>query len=167
MPAVFTSEAARRIAAATLKVEHLSERRGRPIPPGQVESDFWAWITGCDLSGRRYSFARVYPDASTDDPDLILEETGLKWRLFDTDDAGTGLFVAFEINGNRGAVDRIVRLSFGGIGPDGDPSYVFQYSPSAEEPTLPVHDHRDNLHGGFAFSCWHPGTSLPQMPWAV
>lgn len=30
-----------------------------------------------------------------------------------------------------------------------------------------VHDHRDNFNGGFAFACYHPGTSLPQMPWAI
>ncbi len=29
------------------------------------------------------------------------------------------------------------------------------------------HDHRDNFNGGFAFAVYHPGTSLPQMPWAI
>jgi len=34
---------------------------------------------------------------------------------------------------------------------------------------LGPHDHRSNEpgHGGFAFSCYHPGTALPQMPWAI
>ncbi len=31
-----------------------------------------------------------------------------------------------------------------------------------------IHDHRDNVTGnGFAFSVYHPGTILPQQPWAV
>ncbi len=28
-----------------------------------------------------------------------------------------------------------------------------------------VHDHRNNLSGGFCFSVFHPGTALPQMTW--
>lgn len=30
-----------------------------------------------------------------------------------------------------------------------------------------IHDHRDNLNGGFAFAVYHPGTALPQQPFAV
>jgi hypothetical protein len=31
-----------------------------------------------------------------------------------------------------------------------------------------IHDHRDNVTGGgFAFAVYHPGTSLPQQPWAI
>ena len=29
------------------------------------------------------------------------------------------------------------------------------------------HDHRDNFNGGFAFAVYHPGTALPQQPWAL
>jgi hypothetical protein len=30
------------------------------------------------------------------------------------------------------------------------------------------HDHRDNITGGgFAFATYHPGTGLPQQPWAL
>ena len=29
------------------------------------------------------------------------------------------------------------------------------------------HDHRDNFNGGFAFAIFHPGTRLPQQPWAI
>lgn len=33
---------------------------------------------------------------------------------------------------------------------------------------LGPHDHRDNVTGGgFAFAVYHPGTGLPQQPWAV
>lgn len=28
-----------------------------------------------------------------------------------------------------------------------------------------VHDHRDNAHGGFAFACFHPATSVPHAVW--
>jgi hypothetical protein len=34
-------------------------------------------------------------------------------------------------------------------------------------PGMGPHDHRDNFNGGFAFAVYHPGTSLPQMPWVV
>jgi hypothetical protein len=34
-------------------------------------------------------------------------------------------------------------------------------------PGMGPHDHRDNFNGGFCFSVYHPGTSLPQMPWAI
>lgn len=30
-----------------------------------------------------------------------------------------------------------------------------------------IHDHRDNLNGGFCFSVYAPGTALPQQPWAI
>jgi hypothetical protein len=34
--------------------------------------------------------------------------------------------------------------------------------------SLPIHDHRDNITGGgFAFATYHPGTGLPQQPWAL
>ncbi|MEM8738089.1 MAG: hypothetical protein AAGG38_06375 [Planctomycetota bacterium] len=29
------------------------------------------------------------------------------------------------------------------------------------------HDHRDNFNGGYAWAVYHPGTSVPQMPWAI
>jgi hypothetical protein len=35
-------------------------------------------------------------------------------------------------------------------------------------PGMGIHDHRDNVTGGgFAFAVYHPGTALPQQPWAV
>ena len=64
--------------------------------------------------------------------------------------------------------DRIVRLSFTGYGNDGNPVYVFSYTPPPEPfPPVAPHDHRDNnpWSGGFAFSVYHPGTSLPQAEW--
>ena len=32
---------------------------------------------------------------------------------------------------------------------------------------LHVHNHVDNFSGGLAFACYHPGTTLPQQPWAI
>lgn len=35
-------------------------------------------------------------------------------------------------------------------------------------PGMGIHDHRDNVTGcGYAFAVYHPGTALPQQPWAV
>jgi hypothetical protein len=35
-------------------------------------------------------------------------------------------------------------------------------------PGMGIHDHRDAVTGGgFAFAVYHPGTGLPQQPWAV
>jgi hypothetical protein len=48
------------------------------------------------------------------------------------------------------------------------PMYVFSYcAQPPQTAALPIHDHRDNVSGGgFAFSVYHPGTSLPQQPWS-
>lgn len=45
--------------------------------------------------------------------------------------------------------------------------YVFQYQSADGQSSLPIHDHRDNFNGGFAFATYHPGTALPQQPWAL
>lgn len=49
------------------------------------------------------------------------------------------------------------------------PMYVFNYCAQSQQAALPIHDHRDNTPtaGGFAFSVYHPGTSLPQQNWSV
>ncbi|MDB5291872.1 MAG: hypothetical protein JWL69_3113 [Phycisphaerales bacterium] len=53
-------------------------------------------------------------------------------------------------------------------GVDGSiPIYVFNYATPPQPVGVPIHDHRDNLNGGFSFSCFHPGTSLPQQNWSV
>jgi len=52
-------------------------------------------------------------------------------------------------------------------GEDGSiPYYFFNYN---NPPTVGVspHDHRDNLNGSFAFSVYHPGTDIPQVPWTI
>ncbi|MGC4033238.1 MAG: hypothetical protein QM754_16200 [Tepidisphaeraceae bacterium] len=50
---------------------------------------------------------------------------------------------------------------------DGKPLFTFQYETLDDRGPLPVHDHRDNFNGGFAFAVFHPGTALPQQPWAI
>jgi hypothetical protein len=57
-----------------------------------------------------------------------------------------------------------VRLEFVGYDRDGVPAYVFTYGRPREADPIPIHDHQDNFNGGFAFSCYHPGTALPQQP---
>jgi hypothetical protein len=49
------------------------------------------------------------------------------------------------------------------------PFYVFCYNLPSQVPYLPIHDHRSNLpeHGGYSFSVYAPGTSLPQQNWSV
>ncbi|HEV2296861.1 MAG TPA: hypothetical protein VGR35_23680 [Tepidisphaeraceae bacterium] len=47
------------------------------------------------------------------------------------------------------------------------PVYVLVLPPLPEQGGVPVHDHRDNAHGGLAFSVHHPVTQLPQMPYEL
>lgn len=172
MGVVFTSRAAEKIKRAVNKVLSTPEdRTNKPVSTRPAEQEFWAWITGpADLSGQRYHWVRVYPFFDDDDPDLLLE-TGAKWKLFEPKSFGTG--TAYESNGARGIIDKIVKLSFAGYRkpePDADeqvpePVYVFTFETFSGPPELPIHDHRDNFNGGFAFAVYHPGTSLPQQPW--
>lgn len=66
--------------------------------------------------------------------------------------------------------DIIVRVHFAGMrtfGGEKRSMYVFSYTPMVLRSFLPLHDHRDNFNGGFAFAVYHPGTALPQRPWAI
>ena len=104
-----------------------------------------------------YSWVRVVPDLGS--------ATG-----FTLDTAVTGQFNAREANSNPGVPrGTIVKMTFLGYDEDDQPVYVFTCSDRPADPFQPVppHDHRDLVHGGFAFSCYHPGTGLPQMPWAI
>ncbi len=167
MGVVFTSDAVKRIRAAVLYVESRpQDRTGDRAPAGPVDQDCWGFITGCDASGQRYSFARVYPDASSDSPDLILDN-GMKFKLFDADPSH--VWQAREVNDTRGiSSGTIVKMSFAGY--DGstppEPLFLFQYIAVPPQPDFtPIHDHRDNFNGGFAFAVYAPGTSLPQQKW--
>lgn len=65
----------------------------------------------------------------------------------------------------------IVQLHLVGFDDDGvTPLYVFVDGREViGQMFVPPHDHRSNTpgYGGFAFACYAPGTSLPQMPWAI
>lgn len=61
----------------------------------------------------------------------------------------------------------IVTMRFAGYDPNGNAAFVFLYLVDLKPPEFPPHDHRDNSQGGFAFAVYHPGTSVPQMPWAI
>lgn len=167
----FTPAAAERIIAATRKVERtptsiVGERRN--TPPGEIA--FWAWLSsGGGLNGLFWSWVKVEPAAelptasdpwTMEDPPLFVLSTPHV----------AGYQNARESSNNRNvAPESIVRLHFIGYGKDGEPQYIFQAPPQATEGAgTPLHDHRDNVTGGgFAFATYHPGTSLPQQPWAI
>lgn len=56
---------------------------------------------------------------------------------------------------------------FQGYDVNNQPVYVLVLPPLPEQGGVPVHDHRDNAHGGLAFSVHHPVTQLPQMPYEL
>lgn len=60
-----------------------------------------------------------------------------------------------------------MRLTFVGYDAEGEPAYMFDRPQADPWQGLPPHDHRDNYNGGFAFAVMHPGTALPQQPWAL
>lgn len=166
MAITFTSAAAAKIKQAVRKVLNTPDDRTRErTPPGPDEQSFFAWITGCDVSGKRYNWARVYPDMSSDSPDLILD-SAMKWKLFGQPPV-TGFETAYEANGRQGLTDRIVLLTYAGRNADNEAVYTFICEIQQPDNQLPIHDHRDNCNGGFAFAVYHPGTSLPQQPWHV
>lgn len=168
MGVTFSSEAVARIRAGIKKIEaQPTDHTATRTPPGPSEQRFFAFLTGCDLSGKRYSWMRVFPDMSSDSPDLILD-SGLKWKVFGETPV-TGYETALEGNGVRGLTDIVVELQFAGFNADGDVNYIFMHQQVQDQfQIVPLHDHRDNLTGGgFAFACYHPGTGLPQQPWHV
>lgn len=165
----FTKEAAKRIAAVVRKVENEPTNfNGTRTPQHEQGASFWAYIVDCDATGKRYSWISVIPLQGTDTTSFVVFRDDQTWT-FAQPTVG-GLFNALEVNHTRG-IDRgtIVRLIFQGYDSEQKPIYFFQYTPPPDPTVVPPHDHRDNnpRNGGFAFSCYHPGTSLPQMEWGV
>lgn len=146
---------------------------GRSTPAGPVENEIWGLLTGCDLSGKRYSFVRVIPNATNDDPDVIINGGEIGFNIVDNAANNGLIYTAYEVNGAIGAVMQIVRLTFAGYRLDSDtgtkvPVFMFQFEQLDAQLPLAIHDHRDNVTGaGFAFAVYHPGTSLPAQPWSV
>ncbi|MEM8738256.1 MAG: hypothetical protein AAGG38_07235 [Planctomycetota bacterium] len=158
-PTTFSPDAARRIASATRRIEAMPLRRGvtetRPRP---VEDEIWAVLTGHNPLAPQagYSWVQVTPN------------TGDGWAPMEG--GARGIENATETSGKYPIpVPHVVRLRRGPDNPDtGDPRWTFVYDPDPELfASVPPHDHRDNFAGGFAFSVYHPGSALPQMPWAL
>lgn len=169
MPVTFTPSAARRIADAVKRVEAMPRHRsGDANPARQTEPSFWAMITGVDFSGLHYSFIRVTPSAATDKADFRIA-TGLAYTIANEDPEYGDVGYAREASGNKHVPTyTVTKLEFIGYDAEGLPAYLFCCSPPIEpNAAIAPHDHRDNYTGGFAFAVYHPGTALPQQPWAV
>jgi hypothetical protein len=164
MGVTFTKEGANRIAAAVRKVERTpQDRAGDRAGKYETATEFWALLIGSTLDGF-YSFFRVAPDPARTAPMFTLFGQPVPWTI-------QGEIVwdaAREVNDNRGVpFNSVVRLTFTGYDRDGNPQFVFFYPAMDPYTSLPPHDHRDIFNGGLAFAMMHPGTSLPQMPWAA
>lgn len=156
----FNKEGARRIVTAVKRVEQMpTDRTGGQTPRHDAgEESFWAMLIGRDLNGNRFSWSRVQP----------VQETDGSVAYRPSDPMIRGDENAFEVNGSRGIpTGAIVKMSLAAYDPDGQPLYSFVFNLPDQASTLPIHDHRDNFNGGFAFSVYHPGTALPQQPWAL
>ncbi|MEM6560047.1 MAG: hypothetical protein AAF656_00470 [Planctomycetota bacterium] len=164
MPVQFTEEAARRIAAVTRRVEKWERQPRRDFAEAhKSEPGFWAMLMGADTSGQRYSFNKVVPDPDGRRPGAFLLEAGIGFGF----DGEPQFQCAYESNGNRGVPSgAVVYLRFIGYDND-DPIYLFTYEKPGPHTHIGIHDHRDNYNGGFAFATYHPGTSIPQQPWAL
>lgn len=164
---------------------------GQRLPGGPEQNSFMAFITGFDLkpstnpnaSGLRYaySFLKVMPCAD-DEAELLIDNT-LAYRFEPNLIRYT--HSAVELNNRNVPVNSIVQMYFTHMVDEQDrftdpdtgeergvtykaPRYAFSHERDRVEMALPVHDHRDAVTGGgFAFAIFHPGTGLPQRPWAL
>jgi hypothetical protein len=155
-PTAFTRDAARRIADATRQVEATPQHTGQRANPSQPAADqsFWARIGSMSIGTGGYSWHRMIPVGDG--------------RLAFSDQPLYGPDSAFEATAKYNVpVGAVVRLYLNGYDANGQPTYTFSYGPAPEMAYLRPHDHRDNQHGGFAFAVYHPGTALPQQPWAI
>jgi hypothetical protein len=171
MAVTFTKAASERIARAVRKVEGQGLDRGStPLPAGPGEQPMWGYITGIDFGQDglrpRYSFIRVNPCA-LDEADLKVDGR-IGYRIVDD---LHHRHAAIEVNGKQTPAGTVVQLAFTGYQEiDGErrAAFGFAYAPTLLQRVLPAHDHRDNVTGGgFAFAVYHPGTGLPQQPWAL
>lgn len=163
-PVVFSPEVAKRVTAATRKVEQTATNRGGAASTSyDAGAGFWAMILGSDVSGLRYTFNKVVFDPRSTYPQAF---TIMQTERFGFDGPPSP-GVAIEVNGNRGVQFKVVFLRFAGYDLDGTtPVFLFSYNEMVDSGILSPHDHRDNANGGFAFAVYHPGSSIPQMPWA-
>ena len=119
------------------------------------------------MSGTRYNIVRVIPVADETVSDLPIGPTESPLFYQIAEDQPESAW-AREASGLAGVpTETVVKVEFCGYDPDGNPSYLFSYGAVVNKVQPWVHDHRDNFNGGFAFACYHPGTSLPQVPFSV
>lgn len=168
MAYTFTADAVTRIRAAVRRIEQTpAALRGAERTPNlDAGMEFWAMLLHGDSAGR-YTMVRVTPDPAQLNPAAFvpIDGDGIRWGIDDNEvhvDAGR------EANGNRNVpMHTVVKVTFCGYDPDGKPVFVFFYPKTQQDAGLPVHDHRDNLNGGFAFSVFAPGTAIPQHNYAL
>lgn len=171
MPAAnFTIDTAQRILTATRRVEKMPQNKaGERLVRPPAEPSFWAYLTSAGgLGGQFWSWIKVTiaADLPTSTDPLTVQNV----PLFGVAEPHVvGFESAREANGQRDiATGTIVRLEFCGYDKTGEPAFLFTYTPPGSQLPLPLHDHRDNVTGlGFAFATYHPGTALPQQPWAL
>jgi hypothetical protein len=167
----FDHATAVRVLNATRKVERPPvDRTGDRNRPTPQDTQFWAYLsTPGGSAGLHWSWVRVCPvekPPTADKPLITVTDDLPLWKF--AEPMTTGYQTAREANGNRDVpVGTVALLSFVGYDEAGEPLYVFTYQPTTQQGDMPTHDHRDNMpnNGGFAFSCYHPGTGLPQQPW--
>jgi hypothetical protein len=149
-----------------------------------------AEVTVCDVSGTWWDWVGMQHASNLPGPGQPWTlNPSTMWTFRDPQVAGCGN--AREANNVRGIeIGTVVQMTFfnytpapsgmtrpnvngtfiDGIGADPTapvPQYVFNYPLPPLPTSLPIHDHRDNFNGGFAFSVYHPGTSLPQNSFAL
>lgn len=165
-PVAFSHEAALRIAAAVRKVERTPQSLiGDRVPPHGKETSFWAYLLSTDLSGVHYSWLKLVPAAKLPNPEDPFAPLEQDRALFELDVPNVYGENAREVNGAKPPGGTVVQLSFIGFDTKDEPVYAFMWQPPVDQIGVPIHDHRDNFNGGFAFAVYHPGTSLPQQPW--
>ncbi len=167
----FTPAAAEKIVEATRRVLNAPAStptgRNAVAEPG---TPFWAYLTSPGgINGLFWSWVRVVPVPQHQQPTVDQPVTIDDVPLFQfSSPPVAGYQNAREVNGNRQVpAGSIVKMELIGYAADKSPVYVFTYNVQPADSSLPIHDHRDNFNGGFAFSCYHPGTSLPQSPWGI
>lgn len=172
-PVSFTFAAAQQIVETVRLVQGRKTSKATPRNANDSrEKSFWAFLSSPGgLSGLFWSWVRVQPvqkfNMPTPNDPFTIDQNIPLWEF--TDPPVAGYQNARESSNNQQVVPgSVVKLEMIGEDKDGEPVYVFQWQlPPQLFPVIPIHDHRDAFNGGFSFSCFHPGTALPQVPWAI
>src|SRR5688572_3462868 len=96
---MLTPRGVERIRKVVRRVEGMRDSRaGDRTTATPTDTEFWALLTGVDVTGLRYTFLRVFPEASTDKADFAIGKD-LAYR-FASAEPEEGF--ARESNGNKG-----------------------------------------------------------------